>query len=146
MSKFQSLSEGAPAPPNLPATPAPAVQLEQLKAQVVLMTDRLIQWSDAPFKRASGTVLAANARWAAMDLGDRVQILDREKWPVEEGCRYVLNAEVATPSVTRRPVDTNTASALQHSYGDRIGSLARGWVARDKALGLAKGKDRRHGF
>lgn len=129
------------APPGPTAMPAPAVQLEQLKARVVLMTDRLIQWSDAPFKRASGTILAANARWAAMDLGDRIQILDREKWPVEEGCRYVLDAESAPPSVSRRPVDTDTAMALQHSYGDKIGSLAQGWVARDKELGLATGKD-----
>ncbi|WP_217351268.1 Fic/DOC family N-terminal domain-containing protein [Azoarcus sp. DN11] len=135
----------SPTPPAMPA-PAPAVLLEQLKARVVLMTDRLIRWSDAPFKRASGTILAANARWAAIDLGDRVQILDREKWPVEEGCRYVLNAELAPPSVTRRPVETNTAVALQQSYGDKIGNLARDWVSRDRELGLVKRRDPGRGF
>lgn len=129
----------APAP--LPATPAPPVQLEQLKARVTLMTDRLLHWSDAPFQQLSGTVLAANDRWAAMHIGKALQILDREKWPVEAGYRYLLTDKGGTTTVQREPVDLNTVSALQYTYGSTIGDLAKGWVERDKTLGFSKTKD-----
>lgn len=135
-----------PQPLSSRPAPAPAVQLEQLKATVVLLTDRMIRWSDTPFQQICGTVLAANDRWAAMHTGKTVQILDRRQWPVEEGCKYVLTEKGDAATVERHSVDLNTASALQHAYGPRVGDLAKGWMERDKSLMPSKAKDAGRGL
>lgn len=127
----------ASVPPSLP----PEVLLERLKGTLAMLSDRLIQWSDTPFQQLSGTVLAANDRWAAMHTGKAVQILDREKWPVEEGCKYILSDKGDEPGMKRQAVDFNTAAALVYAYGPKMGDLAREWAERDKALVPTKGKD-----
>lgn len=125
--------------PSMPAL-APMVQLEQLKATVVLLTNRLIQWSESPFQQISGTILAANSRWAAMHIGNKVQILDLEQWPVKVGCKYVLSKKSDATVVEQQPVDHTTVTALYYTYGPKIGDLAKEWMERDKSLAPEKSK------
>ena len=115
---------------------SPEMLHDQVKAKLAELSDREIHWSDTPFKQVIATVLVANERWAAVHTGKSAQILDREYWPLEEGCKYVLDNSGAAPRTTRQPVDINTVAALQHCYGKRVGALVQEWALRDKDLGI----------
>lgn len=113
---------------------SPAVLLAQLKAKLLALVGRMVDLREDPIKQASGTVIAANERWAAMHIGRDTQLIDRQVWAVEEGRSYLLKDGPSGQQIELRPVNSNTASTLEYVYGKQVGQLARQWAERDRAL------------
>ena len=124
------------------AAKSPAVLLAQLKAKLLALVGRMVDLREDPIKQASGTVIAANERWAAMHIGRDTQLIDRQVWAVEEGRSYLLKDGPSGRQIELRPVNSNTASSLEYVYGKQVGELARQWAERDKALVQNRTKDR----
>lgn len=116
------------------AAKSPQVLLAQLKAKLLALVGRMVDLREDPIKQASGTVIAANERWAAMHIGRDTQLIDRQVWAVEEGRSYQLREGPNGPQIEARPVHSQTASSLAYVYGKQVGDLARQWAERDKAL------------
>ena len=116
------------------AAKSPQVLLAQLKAKLLALVGRVVDLREEPIRQASGTVIAANERWAAMHIGRDTQLIDRQVWAVEEGRSYLLKEGPSGPQIEARPVHSQTASSLEYVYGKQVGELARQWAERDKAL------------
>lgn len=124
------------------AAKSPQVLLAQLKAKLLALVGRMVDLREGPVKQASGTVIAANERWAAMHIGRDTQLIDRQVWAVEEGRSYQLREGPNGPQIEARPVDSRTASTLEYVYGKQVGEQARQWAERDKALVQGRTVDR----
>lgn len=124
------------------AAKSPQVLLAQLKAKLLALVGRMVDLREGPVKQASGTVIAANERWAAMHIGRDTQLIDRQVWAVEEGRSYQLRGGPNGPQIEARPVHRQTASTLEYVYGKQVGELARQWAERDKALVQAQTRSR----
>lgn len=124
------------------AAKSPAVLLAQLKAKLLALVGRMVDLREDPIKQASGTVIAANERWAAMHIGRDTQLIDRQVWAVEEGRSYLLKDGPSGQQIELRPVNSNTASSLEYVYGKQVGELARQWAERDRALVQAQTRGR----
>ncbi len=116
------------------AAKSPQVLLAQLKAKLLALVGRVVDLREGPIKQASGTVIAANERWAAMHIGRDTQLIDRQVWAVEEGRSYLLKEGPSGPQIEARPVHSQTASSLEYVYGKQVGALARQWAERDDAM------------
>lgn len=124
------------------AAKSPQVLLAQLKAKLLALVGRVVDLREGPFTQATGTIIAANERWAAMHHGRDTLLIDREKWPVEEGRAYSLKAGQNGPQVEGRLVNSSTASSLKLVYGEKVAELAKQWAERDKALAQSRTVDR----
>lgn len=124
------------------AANSPQVLLAQLKAKLLVLVGRVVDLREEPIKQASGTVIAANERWAAMHIGRDTQLIDRQVWAVEEGRSYLLKDGPSGRQIELRPVNSNTVSSLEYVYGKEVGELARQWAERDKALVQSRSRDR----
>lgn len=124
------------------AAKSPQVLLAQLKAKLLALVGRMVDLREGPVKQASGPVIAANERWAAMHIGSDTQLIDRQVWAVEEGRSYQLRGGPNGPQIEARPVHRQTASTLEYVYGKQVGELARQWAERDKALVQAQTRSR----
>lgn len=124
------------------AAKSPQVLLAQLKAKLLALVGRMVDLREGPIKQASGTVIAANERWAAMHIGRDTQLIDRQVWAVEEGRSYQLREGPNGPQIEARPVDSRTASTLAYVYGKQVGEQARQWAERDKAQVQAQTRSR----
>lgn len=116
------------------AVSSPAALLEQLKAKLQAMAGRVVDLRDAAFSQVSGTVIAANERWAAMHIGRETQLLDRQTWPVEEGRSYVLRDGAAGKTMQPQRVEDRTVATLEYVYGKQMGEQAKQWAARDQGV------------
>lgn len=130
------------APSAMASAKSPQALLAQLKARLLDLVGRMVDLRESPVRQVSGTVIAANERWAAMHAGRETQLVDRELWPVEEGRAYSLKDGPNGRQIELRPVNSNTASTLEYVYGKQVGELARQWAERDKALVQSLTKDR----
>lgn len=128
------------------AAKSPQVLLAQLKAKLLALVGRVVDLREEPIKQASGTVIAANERWAAMHIGRDTQLIDRQVWAVEEGRSYLLKEGPSGPQIEVRAVHSQTVSSLEYVYGKQVGELARQWAERDKALVNQKSRDNSLGF
>lgn len=124
------------------AVKSPIVLLAQLKATLLAQVGRVVELREDPVKHASGPVIAANERWAAMHIGRETQLLDRQQWPVEVGHCYELHEWPNGRQVKERPMDSRTQSGLEYVYGKQVGELAKGWVERDVTRVQAQKRDR----
>lgn len=136
-----------PAPPAevVPAVPTVAVAApasrDELVAELVTLIGKAPQLREGTFNQVSGTVLAANAGWAAMDIGREVQLLDRRQWPdLEVGGCYVLKDGQNGRQAARKPMTSQIAASLRFKYGDRLEARIRQWLDRDHSHG--HGRDR----
>ena len=121
---------------------SPQILLAQLKAKLLALVGRMIELHEGPVRQDSGTVIAANERWAAMHVGRDTRLIDRELWPVEEGRAYSLKDGPSGRQIELRPVNSNTASTLEYVYGKQVGELARQWAERDRSLVQSRTIDR----
>lgn len=124
------------------AAKSPLVLLAQLKATLLALVGRVVELREDPVKHASGPVIAANERWAAMHIGRETQLLDRQQWPVEVGHCYELHEGPNGRQVKELPMDSRIQSGLEYVYGKQVGELANGWVERDAPLVQAKKRSR----
>jgi hypothetical protein len=112
--------------------------LEQLKAALLALIGRVIELREGPVKHDIGTVIVANERWAAMDIGLDMKLIDRKEWPVEAGHSYTLRDGQGGKQIEARPVTSNMASKFERIYGPKVGAQASEWAERDKALTLPR--------